>query len=445
VIAEGRLFCPAGSPLVPLVDALAWLWRLGPRRESPAPTAVGLGEIADAAELDDLVRARRLAGAVLLAAEAGEEHGPVPARRVCPGVARIDDVRIEGVHTLFADDQAVVHSSLGVHAVRRGNLLVLGAEPSLWGRLDLFWVLKATASFLVERLERPLVLLPPVGCLRLDDFPGTAELQLRGRARGDRRQRRRAETVISRLQESGAQLVVAVAARALDDDGEAPLDQVWPSAVAALRRGIARGVLEPACHGLLHLNQHARAGGRLDPREFAELDVREAGLRLDAACVWLRNHLGEPGSFIAPAWEYGPGALAAAVARKLPTWLPPAPGPLLSGYELRETLAVGLPGLHRIDYEPLRRLASLGLPPIVVFHGRLLDDRLTRLRANRDFVTAARLALQPDLLRVARVSGVRWVGVQELVKHLRAHGSIDVDGAEVQLPSADASARLFRG
>jgi len=444
VSPEGRLFCPASSPVTPLVDALAWLWRLGPRRESPAPTAVGVGEGADAAELDALIRARHLSGAVILAPGAHAEEGPVPARYVRSGVARIGGVRVEGVHTLFADGHAVVRSSLGTHAVRRGNLLALGAGPALWGRLDLFWALEAVASFLVERLERPLVLLPPVGCLRLDDFPGTAELQLRGVARGDRRQRRRAETMIARLESARARLIVAVAARALDGDAEVPLDRVWPAAVAALASGVERGVLEPACHGLLHLNPHARAEGRVDPREFAGLDKGEAGLRLDAACTWLRKHVGEPRSFVAPAWGYGPGVLAAAAAHELPTWLPPAPGPLLNGFALHETLAIGLPGLHRIDYAPLRRLAGLGLPPIVVFHGQLVDDRLPRLRATRDLATAGLLALLPDLPRVARLPGVRWVGVPELMELLRSHGSIDVAGAEVQPPAASA-VRFFHG
>jgi len=444
VSSEGRLFCPASSPVAPLVDGLAWLWRLGLRLESPAPTAVGVGDAADAAELDALVRARQLSGAVILAAGAHGEAGPMPARYIRSGVARLGGVRVEGVHTLFADGHAVVRSSLGTHAVRRGNVLVLGADPALWGRLDLFWALETVASFLVERLERPLVLLPPVGCLRLDDFPGTAELQLRGDARGDRRQRRRAETLIARLESERARLIVAVAAQALDRDAEVPLDRVWPDAVTALASGVERGVLEPACHGLLHLNPHARASGRVDPREFAGLDVGEAGLRLDAACAWLRTHVGEPRSFVAPAWGYGPGVLAAAAARELPTWLPAAPGPLLNGFALHETLAIGLPGLHRIDYAPLRRLAELGLPPIVVFHGQLVDDRIPRLRATRDVATAGLLALLPDLPRIARLSGVRWVGVPELLELLRAHGSIEVAGSEVQAPAAGA-VRFFRG
>ena len=441
--AEGRLFCPASSPLAPFVDALAWLWRLGPRRETPAATAVGFGEAADEAELTALVAARRLSGAVILAPGPGEEAGSLPARRVTVGTARFGTARVEGAHTLFAGGEAVVRSSLGIHAVRRANVLALGAGPGSWGRLDSFWAFEAVASFLVERLQRPLVLLPPLGCLRLDDFPGTAELQLRGLAKADRRQRRRGERMLRRLELAGARLVVAIAARALDGDAEVPLDRVWPTSVAALARGAERGTLEPACHGLLHLTP-ARAAGHIDPREFAGLDAEEAGRKLDTAVAWLRERVGDPCSFVAPAWGYGAGVLSAAAARGLPVWLPPTPGPLLDGIALHETLEIGLPGLHGIDYAPLTRLANVGLPPTVVFHGQLLDDRLSRLRSSRELTTAARLAHLPDLPRIAQIDGVRWVGTVDLLERLRAHARIDVAGSEVPTPSTGRP-RLFYG
>ena len=284
------------------------------------------------------------------------------------------------------------------------------------------------AGFLIERLGRPLVALPAIGCLRLDDFPGTAELQLLGAAKPDARQRRRAYAIVRRLARARARLIVAVAGRALRDGGEVPLDDVWPSAVAALAEGVRRGVLEPASHGLLHLDTRARAEGRVDPREFAALDEPEAGRRIDLAGAWLEAHVGAPRSFVAPAWGYGPGALAAADARGLPTWLPPAPAAMMSGTRLRETLAVGLPGLHGLDYAPLRRLAAIGLPPTVIFHGRLLDDRIPRLRAARDVAGAVRLARAPDLWRLMRLEGVRWTGAAELAEALRRHERIEVDG-----------------
>jgi hypothetical protein len=432
VSGDGRLFCPADSPLTPLVDGLAWLWRLGPRLDDPEHRAVGIGEARDAAELAALVAARRLAGAVILAAGPGEEAGPLPARRQHAGTARFGALSVQGPHTLFASGRPAVRSSLGVHAVRDGGFMALGAGMGTWGRLDLAWALHAVARFLAERLERPLVLLPAIGCLRLDDFPGTAELQLRGASKDDDRQRRRAERMIARLRHAGARLVVAVAARALDGEREVPLEHVWPRAVAALARGVEHGVLEPACHGLLHLEPAAWAAGRVDPREFGKIDRAEAGRRLDVATDWLGRTIGAPRSFVAPAWGYGPGALAAASERGLVTWLPPAPGPLLRELGLHETLSVGLPGLHRLDYAPLRQLAAAGLPATVVFHGQLLDDRLPRLRSARDVRTAARLAVLPDLPRVARLSGVRWVGAAELVQQLRAHEAITAQGAEIR-------------
>jgi hypothetical protein len=410
------------------VEGLAWLWRLGPRLDAPAATAVGVGGPDDAGELAGLLRAHRLAGAVILAPGGGPAVGPLPARRIRSGTARFGSLRTEGGHTLFAEGRAVVRSSLGLHAIRDGDVLMLGAGAEQWGSLDAFWSLEAIAGFLRERLGRPLVALPPIGCLRLDDFPGTAELQLLGGAKPDARQLRRARALVGRLEKARARLVVAVAARALREGAEVPLDDVWPSAVAALADGVRRGVLEPACHGLLHLDPVAGRERRVDPREFARLDAAEAGRRLDLATAWLADHVGAPRSFVAPAWGYGAGALTAASARGLPTWLPPGPGPLLDGTLLRETLAIGLPGLHRLDYGPLRRLAAIGLPPTVVFHGRLLDDRLPRLRAGRDLAGAARLALRPDLLRIMRMGGIRWVGAAELVEALARHDRIVVTG-----------------
>jgi hypothetical protein len=432
--ADGRLFCPGDSPIAPLVDAVAWLWRLGPRLEAPAPRAVGVGTAEDARPLAALVTAGRLAGAVLFASGTGPAARPVPARRSVAGVARFGRVRTTGTYTVFAGGDAVVRSSLGIHAVRDGRLLMLGADAALWGRMDAFWALEAMAGFLIERLERPLVALPAVGCLRLDDFPGTAELQLRGAAKPDGRQRRRANAMIGRFTRARARLIVAIPGRALRDGVEVPLDEVWPGAVAALTAGVRDGVLEPACHGLLHLDPRAHAEGRLDPREFATLDEAEAGRRIDLARAWLEARVGPPRSFVAPAWGLGAGALAAADARALPTWLPPAPGPLLRGSRVHETLAVGLPGVHGVDYAPLRRLAALGLPPTVVFHGRLLDDRLPRLREARDVVSLARLARRRDLDRIAALRGVRWVGARELVERLRAHAAIAVEGDRFVVP-----------
>jgi hypothetical protein len=415
------LYCREGSGAAPLADGLTWLWRLGPLSDTPAATAVGIGDASEAPELAALVRERRLAGAVILAPGAGPASPPLPPRRAVTGIARFGDASTTGTYTLFASGAAAVRSSIGLHAVRDGGVLMVGAGRELWGRLDAFWVLEAVLAFLAERLGRVPARLPAIGCLRLDDFPGTAELQLRGAAKDDARQRRRAGTLLRRLDATRARLVVAVPARALRGGAEVPLDEVWPSAVATLAEGVRRGVLEPACHGLLHLD---RTAAGIEPREFARLDADAAGRRLDVATEWLARHIGPARSFVAPAWGYGPGALAAAEARGLQMWLPPDPGPVLRGLRLHETLAVGLPGLHRLDYAPLRRLAAVGLPPTVVFHGRLLDDRLARLRVTRDAVSAARLAWTPDLFRVMRLPGVRWVGAAELTDTLARHDGL---------------------
>jgi hypothetical protein len=436
--AEGRLYCPRDSELAPFADGLAWLWRLGPRLEEPAPSAVGLGTARDAPELAALCAAGRLAGAVILAPGSGPATGVLPARRAHGGHARFGGASADAAFTLFAGGDAVVRSTLGIHAVRERNVLMLGAGPDVWGRLDAFWALETLARFLAGRLARPLVLLPSVGCLRLDDFPGTAELQLRGAAPSDARQRRRAAAMRRALERSGARLVLAVAARALRGDEEVPLHEVWPAAVAGIAAGVRQGQFDPACHGLVHLEPGAQARGEIDPREFAHLDAEEAGRRIDAAVAWLGEHVGAPRSFVAPAWAYGRGAVPAATARGLPTWLAPEPGPLLRGTLLHETLATGLPGLHRLDYTPLRRLAAIGLPPTVVFHGRLLDDRLARLRATRDLTGAARLAQRPDLPRIIGLDGVRWLGAAELIEAYERHERIEVRGAEVVAPDGPA-------
>jgi hypothetical protein len=161
----------------------------------------------------------------------------------------------------------------------------------------------------------------------------------------------------------------------------------------------------------------------------------EAGRRLDDAIAWLRQHVGPPVSFAAPAWGYSAGSLEAAAERRLPSWLPPAPAPLLEDdLRIRETLSIGLPGLHRLDYRPLERLAAAGLPPTVVFHGALLDNRLQDLKVPRDTAPLLRLAVRRDLCRIPRLRTVRWVGAGELIRALRAHDQVRVDGTRVELP-----------
>jgi hypothetical protein len=425
-----RLHARPGTPEAALADALAWLWRLPPTATDPEPGAVGLGGPEDAPALAAAVREGRLAGAAVLAGGEGPADGPLPQRRlVTATAARFDGGTVEGDFVLLDPEgrATAVRSGAGVHAVRDGDLLVLGADPAGWGDLGFFWVLRALAGFVSELLRRPLALLPPVGCLRLDDAPGTAELQLQGLAKDDAEETKRIERILRALERSGSKLVAAVVASALGDDGEraVPIDQVWPRAVQALARGADAGTIEPACHGLLHLDAAARAEGRIEAREFLNVSRDEAGRLIDEASTWMTERLGPPCSFIAPAWGYSDGALAAAAERGLPTWTPPEPGPPLEGLRLRESLHDGLPGLHRLDYSPLAALAGAGLPPTVVFHGRLLDGRMERLRAKRDALSLARLIRRRDLERIAALEGVRWIGAAELVERLRAHEAIE--------------------
>ena len=421
----GRLYARPGTSYAALADALTWLWRLPSPARRPEPGAVAIGGAEDAGELAAAVEAGALAGAAVLVAGAGDAEGALPARRLVAGAVHFERSWVDGVFTVLDGGLPVVRSRAGAHAVRDGAMLFVGSEPGNWGDLAYFWVHGTLADFVGERLERPLALLPPIGCLRLDDAPGTAELQVTGVAKDDDRERRRIEGIVRSLERTGSKLVVAVVARALRDGRPAPIEEVWPAGVKAIQDGVRAGVLEPACHGLLHLDEAAYAEGRVEAREFLSVTQAQAGRMLDEATAWMAMALGKPRSFIAPAWGYSEGALEAAAERGLPTWTPPEPAPLIDGVLVRETLHDGLPGLHGLDYSPLVELAAAGVPPTVVFHGRLLDGRVQRLRAAGDYQSLARLGPRRDLERIAALRGVRWVGGAELVDRLRAHASIE--------------------
>lgn len=435
-MTEGRLYAPAGSPTRPLAETLAWVWRLGPVLDAPAPLAVGFGGLGDERELRSLVSARALAGSVVLAGDEAEaEPAAVTRRRFADGVARLPTGPVAGRHALLAGPgRPTARSRLGVHALREERHLVLGAQAGDWGAMAGALVADQVGRFLVDVLDRPLVAMPALGCLRLDDAPGTAELQLAGAALDDAAAGRRVQAIVADVERARAVLVVAVAARALSGERFVALDEVWPSAVGALAEAVGAGILEAACHGLTHLDEAALATGVAEPREFARLDEAEAGRRLDAAVAWMERALGPPQSFIAPAWGYSAGTLRAAAQRGLLTWMAPAPGPILRNGHLHETLHDGLPGLSGLGYGALATLARWGVPPTVVFHGRLLDDRPARLRAARQALTLARLWWRRDLARIAGLPGIRWVGASELADRLAAHESIEVDGDVVAIP-----------
>jgi hypothetical protein len=137
---------------------------------------------------------------------------------------------------------------------------------------------------------------------------------------------------------------------------------------------------------------------------------------------------------VAPAWGYSEGALEAAAERDLPAWLRPAAAPLRDAGNLRESLNPALRGLHLFDFAPLARLAAVGLPPTLVFHGRSLDPRPQSPWPPRHPLTLARLALRRDILRVPRIPGLDWVGAGRLAELLQAH-----DEAEPASPATPAT------
>jgi hypothetical protein len=436
---DGRLFALPGSEAAGAAGSLAWLWRLGGVRSEPAADAVGFGTVAEAAELTALVAAGRLAGVVLFASGAGPALAGVPERQVASGVAGFGPrARVSGDFTVFRDGAAAARSSLGVHAVRDGRTLVLGVDPATaWTQLRAFWSLRVLADFLPEVLERPLVTLPAVGCARVDDLPGTAQLQVEERAKPDWRQQARIRLLRAVYGSAGARLNVAVASGALADGEKVALDEVWPRSTAVLAAGVRSGAFEPVCHGWLHLDPDELERGNVQFREFLELDETEAGRRLDAAVAWQETVLGaRPATFVAPAWGYSEGTLAAAAARGLPAWQRPALVPMLHRGNPHESVDSGFRGMQKLDYRPFAAMAALGLPPTPVLHGGLFDLRVPQLRGDRDFVTLVRLLAWRDILRLPRVRGVRWVGAGELIGLLRDHDRISVRGAEVRLNDA---------
>lgn len=434
----GHLFASPGSRIAGFAKALAWLWRLGPVLDSPQRAAVGLGWHEESAELRALLDEGRLAAVAVFATRPGPGDAAMPSRGWVSGVASFGEGRrVGGQFCALHGGAPVVRSSLGVHAVRDGRWMVLGADPeSSWGTLVGFWVLPALADFLSDVLDRPLVMLPPLGLVRYDDVPGSAYHQLSGRDKQDRKVRRRIERATKLFASHRSRLNVAIPSRALVDGAEVGVDDVWPEAVGAIGRAIEAGTVEPLCHGSLHLNTEAWARGEIDPREFKGVDGTEAGRRIDSSMDWFGRVLGaRPATFVAPTWAYSPGLMAALAERELPAWLPPRPGPLLVDGNGHDTLSSGLEGLFRLDYGPFGALAAAGLPPVVVTHGGLFDMRGPLLRKPRELPANARLALRRDLFRFPWVPGIRWIGAGELLARLRGHDEIEMRGDRLVNPA----------
>jgi len=435
---EGHLYVRCGSRLEGVAKAVAWLWRLGPLTDTPDPSAVGVGSQEDAPELDALVKAGRLAGAVIFVTRPGPKAGAVPNRHRVTGVASFGArKRVSGQFCVLDSGEPVVRSSIGAHAVRDRNWMVVGADPGTsWGSLDGFWVLPALDDFLADVLDRPLVMLPPLGWVRYDDLPGTAYHQVSGTDKPDREVRKRVEKAARLFADHDSVLNIAIASRALAEGEEVAIDEVWPESVAAIGDGLEAGALEAVCHGHLHLNTDAWAAGEISPREFEGVDAQEAGRRLDLALEWFERSLAlRPRTFVAPTWAYSRGLLTALAERELPAWLPSSPGPLISDGNGHETLISALEGLHRLDYGPLGDLAMAGLPPTVVVHGGLFDARPFELRKLREAPTTARLVVRRDLFRFPWVAGVRWIGAGELLERLRGHDQVAVHGDRIDNPA----------
>jgi hypothetical protein len=436
---SGSAFVLPGSRLRRFAEALAWLWRLGPVLDSPGRGALGLGWLDEAAELRGMLRSGDLAGAAVFAARPGPRTGTMPGRHRRHGAPSFGpDCRIGGeFYVLDAAGEPVVRSSLGTHAVRDGNLLLVGADPDAsWGCLDGAWVLTALADFAVDVLDRPLAMLPPVGWARYDDVPGSAYHQLAGRDKPDRKMRRRVERAIKSFAEAGACLNVAIPPRTIVDNRETPVDEVWPGSIAALKEGVRAAHVEPVYHGYLHLDTDAWGKGRMSPREFEAVSREEAERRLDIAFGWFAEVFGgAPRTFVAPTWTYSPGLLDALADRDVPTWLPPDLGPLVAANTARETLYSTMEGLVGLDYGPYGVLARAGFPPTIVIHGGLFDARVQDLRDRRQVVAAARLLLRRDIFRVPWVDGVRWISATELMGRLRAHDRVEVSGSSLSGPA----------
>jgi hypothetical protein len=416
-----------------LAASLAWLWRLGPLLEAPREGAVAVGGIEDAEPFVAALATGGIAGAIVCAPDPGPARGPVPARRATEGPTHFGPLgSVCDAYPVFEGGTPVVSSDRGPVAVLSEGMLVLAVEPDLeWGRFGMHWVLEACATYLLERTERPLALMPAVGMLRIDDLPGNAQQQAEGRAKGDRRQRARMRRYVRACERGGAVLNTAVPAEAFvsgEDRTRVPLDQVWPDSIGELRKGAAAGAIEPVCHGLLHLDTEELAAGRIEFREFAKLDKEEAGRRIDRAMAWQREAIGPPRTFVAAAWAYSEEALEAVAERGVPCFRRCTAGTVYEPGQAFETLRSG-EGIFRLDYRPLGSLAALGLPPTLVMHGTLIDARGISTRLPADGFAAARLYLRRDLSRLPLLESLRWVGAGEYMELLDRHSRVEVGEA----------------
>jgi predicted deacetylase len=166
-----------------------------------------------------------------------------------------------------------------------------------------------------------------------------------------------------------------------DHWGEAPLTAA-PAFAAKLRRWADSGV-EMFLHGWSHRDDSGHEGAAAwkarhmtaGEGEFLGLDRAEAVRRLRAGRAVVEDAIGRPvAGFIAPAWLYGPGALAAVAAE---------------GFALAED--------HMKVWNPADG-GVLARGPVITWASR----SRARIRSSLAFAALARFALQP--LRTVRVA-----------------------------------------
>jgi uncharacterized protein len=170
-----------------------------------------------------------------------------------------------------------------------------------------------------------------------------------------------------------------------DHWGEAPLAAA-PAFAAKLRRWSDAGV-EMFLHGWSHRDDSVHDGGAAAFKarhmtagegEFLGLDRAEATRRLRAGRAVVEDAIGRPvAGFIAPAWLYGPGALAALADEQFPiaedhlkVWRPAdgvclARGPVVtwaSRSRARILSSLAFAGLARVALQPLP-VVRIGVHP----------------------------------------------------------------------------------
>lgn len=207
--------------------------------------------------------------------------------------------------------------------------------------------------------------------------------------------------------------------------GDAPI--IPNSDFAARLRSWANDGFEIFLHGFYHrdASRHARGSDQLRARlmtagegEFLGLPVDEATTRLIDGTRLLEDIIGRPlAGFVAPAWLYGPGALEALAAARVPiaedhlrVWSPAtgkllARGPVITwASRSRARLASSLAAASVLRRAPIRAL-RVGVHPPDIRHPALvrsirktleIGSRKRAPAAYSDLLSPARSELQNE-------------------------------------------------